>query len=394
MLVQPDTTGLVAGVYFGALTLVFEDRSVRTVTILLVLAPGGTSQDTFRSAVGCSPSKLLPVLTTLGQDFSVAAAWPVTIVARIVDDCGRAVTTGSAVSSFDNGDPPLSLAPVGDGSWSATWASRRGLTGLLSVTVNAETGQPKLRGTVTVTGALLQNPNPPVVAPGGVVSAASSEGEAPLAPGSIVSIYGKRLADSSSLADHLPLDVRMAGTEIFLAGRSLPLYYASDGQVNAIVPFGLEVNTSHQLIVSRGNTLSVPEPITMAAARPGVFLAGSAQGHVYRFTGNTYTLADAQNPLRAGDVIVIFCAGLGGVNAEVNAGHAAPGSPPAAAMASVAVPIGGRTANILFAGLTPGSAGLYQINAIVPDGIARGNEVPLVVTAAGQAGPAVAVAVQ
>src|SRR5271154_5833837 len=45
-----------------------------------------------------------------------------------------------------------------------------------------------------------------------------------------------------------------------------------------------------------------------------------------------------------------------------------------------------------FAGLAPVSAGLYQVNAIVPPGVA-GVAVPVVLVAAGQASPAVTISV-
>ena len=43
----------------------------------------------------------------------------------------------------------------------------------------------------------------------------------------------------------------LAGTEIVVGGRSAPLLYSSDGQVNAILPLGTPVNTPTQMIVTR-----------------------------------------------------------------------------------------------------------------------------------------------
>jgi hypothetical protein len=39
----------------------------------------------------------------------VPAAWPVTIEARVVDDCGEPLINGSVTASFSNNDPPLAL---------------------------------------------------------------------------------------------------------------------------------------------------------------------------------------------------------------------------------------------------------------------------------------------
>jgi uncharacterized protein (TIGR03437 family) len=45
--------------------------------------------------------------------------------------------------------------------------------------------------------------------------------------------------------------------------------------------------------------------------------------------------------------------------------------------------IGGVQVTPLFAGLTPGFTGLYQINAIVPAGVVPGDQVPVVITVGG-----------
>lgn len=60
----------------------------------------------------------------------------------------------------------------------------------------------------------------------------------------------------------------------------------------------------------------------------------------------------------------------------------------------VAVTIGGRDAQVLFAGLAPGFAGLYQVNAIVPGGVAPGTGVDLTVTVSGQTSQTVTIGVR
>jgi hypothetical protein len=67
---------------------------------------------------------------------------------------------------------------------------------------------------------------------------------------------------------------------------------------------------------------------------------------------------------------------------------------PARVVNEVKVTIGGLEAQVQFAGSTPGLAGLYQVNAVVSQGVTPGNEVPVVLTVAGQQSPPVTMAVK
>ena len=109
------------------------------------------------------------------------------------------------------------------------------------------------------------------------------------------------------------------------------------------------------------------------------------------FNSDGVTLADANNPASVGETIVIYCTGLGEVSPSVVAGMPAPSSPPAMTVNPVTVTIAGIDAPVSFAGLAPGFAGLYQVNAIVPVGADAGDgtDVPLLVTVKGRVSPAV-----
>jgi uncharacterized protein (TIGR03437 family) len=81
--------------------------------------------------------------------------------------------------------------------------------------------------------------------------------------------------------------------------------------------------------------------------------------------------------------VVIYCAGLGAVNPAVADGMGSTSL--SYAQNPVTVMIGGQTiSNPIFAGLTPGVTGLYQINIAVPQGVAPGDNVPVGIVVAGQ----------
>ena len=105
-------------------------------------------------------------------------------------------------------------------------------------------------------------------------------------------------------------------------------------------------------------------------------------------------LVDASNPVAALSTVVIYCTGLGEVNPPVKEGTPASLTVLSRTVAKVTATIGGRDADVQFAGLTPGFIGLYQVNAVVPSGVAPGNAVEVVLTAAGQASAPATIAVK
>jgi uncharacterized protein (TIGR03437 family) len=311
----------------------------------------------------------------------------------VLDDCGAPMTDGSIVVSFSNGDAPLSLVHLDGGRWSGTWTGRNALTPQVTITVTAE-NRARLRGVYQTTGGVQANTNPPIVASGGIVNAASYATRTPLAPGTLISIFGARLATAEVRTNSLPLDTTLGVTSVTLGGRLLPLLYAANGQINAMVPYGLELDTQQSLLIRRGTSLSVPEPVVVAAAQPGIFakdFTGRGQGVV---VDSQYRYVETGNPARPGDVVTIFLTGLGSVRPGVEAGQPAPVSPLAETEVRPVVTVGGVSAEILYSGLAPGFTGLYQLNVRVPAGIAASDRVPVIVEGGGRASQAVTIAVQ
>ena len=398
--VQPITAGLATGVVLGEVGLQFSDGKTRHVAVLLIIVPASGATNRFgavaaplATASSCTPTELIPVFTQLGVGFSTVAAWPTPIEATIVDDCGTLMTAGSVVASFSNGDPALQLSSLNDGRWSATWQPQNSAA-QVTVTVQAQEAAPPLQGNQSIGGTLQDNPTTPSV--GGVGSPAKAATNQPLAPGSFISIYGLHLSAGTNQALSLPLATQLGATQVVLGGRPLPLLYAADGQVNAVIPYDVPPNSTQQLIVTNGPTLSIPAPVTIAATGPAVFATGDGFGIVddYKPGSKVPVRADANHPISAGDALVIYCAGLGPVNPPVVAGSASPSSHPAVTTNTVTVTIGGKAAPVFFSGLVGGLAAEYQVNVTVPKGITPGDAVPLVIKVAGFESAPVTVAVK
>src|SRR4030095_8244893 len=92
-----------------------------------------------------------------------------------------------------------------------------------------------------------------------------------------------------------------------------------------------------------------------------------------------YRLNSAGTPARRGEPIIIWATGNGELSDTPEDGQPAP-VPPVTTQVQPRAPFGGVEAEVLFSGLSPGLAGVWQINAVVPSGAPLGANVPLVIT--------------
>lgn len=156
-----------------------------------------------------------------------------------------------------------------------------------------------------------------------------------------------------------------------LAGTALPLYYVSAGQVNAVVPYlAPQLLDSPQSLVVYRNGMPAALTVNLVAYQPGIFSTaanGIGQGAIQNAF---YQLVDATHPSKAGDTILIYCQGLGPVTNPPAPGAIAPAG--SITMTTPKVYIDGMPAQVVYSGLSPGSIQLYQVNAVVPQGISSG----------------------
>ena len=399
--VQPKVGKLAAGVYNGSIAMQIGSipRAVNVVFVVVPSAASGTSAA--RTAAACTPAKLYPVFTSFLQDFVIPASWPIPLEVKVVDDCGNPLTSGRVSVNFSNGDPQLSLLSLNDGRWQGTWFGRNVRPAQITVTTNADQDSPKLHGSLPYTGFLQSNPDVPSVNPGGVTASVPSA-QVLVAPGTLISISGKAFAAGKSSASHLPLTTDLSGTGVLLAGRSLPIIFSSAGLISAVIPYDLPVDSQYQLIVGRGDAVSGPETVTLAAAQPSVFRIDSTgspnvAANIFNDLTSGTPIDKASippaSPVKTGDKLVIYCTGLGAVDQPLDPAMPAP-STSVNTKNPVTVTIGGQTAAVSFAGLVPGYTGLYQVNTTVPNTVAVGDNVPIVVSVLGQSSTPIGVSVR
>jgi uncharacterized protein (TIGR03437 family) len=228
----------------------------------------------------------------------------------------------------------------------------------------------------------------PAVSPGGLVSAASGKG--PVAPGSLVSIYGQWLAAETCSPGVLPLPSSLGGASVTVSGKAVPLVYVSPTQVNAQIPSDTAVGTA-AVRATCGGLLSDPINFDVTASAPSIFTVGQGRGAVLN---QDYSLNTPNNAAARGSAVIIYATGQGTVAPPAPDGQAASTAPLSTTPSNPTVTVGGVSAQVLFSGLAPGFVGLWQINAEVPATAPTGGSVSLRVTMGDMVSDGVTIAVR
>jgi uncharacterized protein (TIGR03437 family) len=250
-----------------------------------------------------------------------------------------------------------------------------------------------------------QSPLPaPSVPENGIVNAGSFEAK-PLAPGSIISIFGTNLGlrmvngattPISEIASQIPLGTSLGGhSVVFSDGNTqmmAPMFFVSGAanQINAQVPWELAGRQNVQMTVRVDDgRQSQPVPVNVAATgvSPAAFTFDFGPGRAAAinvkvsaddgvvngsFAQAEGSIPNAQ-PAPQGGYIIVFTNGMGQVSpAAVTGNNTLDGLRTATQTPEVTV--GGRPANVQFSGLAPEFVGLYQLNLILASDVPTGNQ--------------------
>ncbi len=174
----------------------------------------------------------------------------------------------------------------------------------------------------------------------------------PISPGEVISLVGGLGSESTVLID----------------GVAAPILYAGANQVNAIVPFDLDLTSAATIqILSPGQTFA--RVTTMATAvSPAIFtLAGSGFGPG-AILNQDFSVNSFEHPAAPGSVIMIYATGLGLVSPAASDGQLAFRA--SRTTLPVTASIAGLPADVLYAGAAPGIVyGVMQINLFIPRGV-------------------------
>jgi uncharacterized protein (TIGR03437 family) len=201
----------------------------------------------------------------------------------------------------------------------------------------------------------------------------------PVTPGEIASIFGVNLGPEQGVLGGLDASGRVVtsagGVSVTFNGLPAPIFYASSGQINVQVPFELGGAGNALVLVRREQSASVPISVAMASVRPGLFtLPLSSSLAALNQDGSVNS---ASNAAPRGSVVTLFGTGQGHTNPLLASGQPAPSQPLSRVTAPVTVLIGGQSAEVMFAGMAPGFAGLLQVNVVIPPGASTGSNMPV-----------------
>lgn len=178
-----------------------------------------------------------------------------------------------------------------------------------------------------------------------------------LAPGSLTSIFGSNLAVQPAAARGFPLPHDMGGVRVQLDEQDVPLLFVSPEQVNFQVPYDSKDVRMLRVITPNG---MAEQPLKVSPTAPAILAVTTRDA-----------LVSAANAPQAGSAVVVYVTGLGRCRENMQTGASAP--TPSPSLAAVDVWVGDRRIQPFYAGVTPGFAGLYQVNFTVADGISPGN---------------------
>jgi uncharacterized protein (TIGR03437 family) len=234
--------------------------------------------------------------------------------------------------------------------------------------MNTGIGVPLLLIAAAGGGACLWAQAPEYSAENVVNSANGRPGE--LAPNTIATIYGKNLADAVAVINGnqikggtLPVVLPPSGARVSVGGLATALYYASPTQINFLVPAMWQPGDI-TVQVFRDSWVGPKVTVHLYATSPAIFQFDATYAAATHADGS---LLKPESPATPGEVIVLYATGLGPtrpafLDLELATTAATVTTPVEVLVDGQAVP----AADVQYAGVTPGYAGLYQVNVRLP----------------------------
>jgi uncharacterized protein (TIGR03437 family) len=192
-----------------------------------------------------------------------------------------------------------------------------------------------------------------------------------LAPNTIATIYGTNLSWTTGAVavgdlNSGRLPTSLEGVTVYVNGLTSNLFFVSPGQINFLIPYEL-LTSSITVYVARQGVAGPPAKIPFAATAPGFFEWNGNFAVAEHANG---TIISSSAPAQPGEIVVLFAAGMGRTIPDISSGQSVSRPTSIFYASQLQILLNGDpcpSSSIRYAGLTPGFAGLYQINLRLPD---------------------------
>jgi uncharacterized protein (TIGR03437 family) len=206
-----------------------------------------------------------------------------------------------------------------------------------------------------------------------------------LAPNTIATLYGTNLAFStravvSSDIVHGMLPTSLDGVGVWVNSIQCSLLLISPTQINFLIPYQFTAGT-FSLVVARDSQAGPSVNIQLNSTSPGLFLWNGNNAVAVHLNGQSIS---PTAPAVPGEIVVLYAGGLGRTAPDATSGQLATEAFPIYYSSQLQVLFNGipcAPRNVLYAGLAPGFAGLYQINLLLPSDLAANPQIQLQVGA-------------
>jgi uncharacterized protein (TIGR03437 family) len=163
----------------------------------------------------------------------------------------------------------------------------------------------------------------------------------------------------------LPTALIGTGVRVLVGGLAAVIYFASPKQINFLVPSNLKAGPWTVQLARDG--LAGPEvDVTLVDSAPGFFQL-DAVTVVAAFPDGSIVTKD--HPAQGGQVIVVYAGGMGQTNPRTDYGTVPTLPAVISHISDLEVSLDGVPLDrsfVFYAGITPGFAGLYQVNLTLP----------------------------
>ena len=192
-----------------------------------------------------------------------------------------------------------------------------------------------------------------------------------VSPGSLVDLYGSAFAPGVvALADRpSQLPQQLGSTQVIVNSVAAPLVYASPGQLIFQMPNETALGNATVVVRSAGGD-SPAVTLKVQQAAPSILTYGANRAVVLNQDSSVNSATSCAAP---GSIGVMYAIGSGPLDNPVATGAFAPLAPLSREKLATQVTVGGKSAEVLFAGLVPTTAGLMQVNFVMPAGLPPGD---------------------